>query len=128
MSDDTGPREYDREWTVPIGDSARRRVAVSTESGEVVRFLVQLEYRHADGWRPVVRYDHDIGGSSEAAHDVTDEGLHIDIYRDSEKEATEFVTAPLPAGVALDHAEDHLAENLERYIRRYQEWHGIQNR
>jgi len=128
MSDDEHPREYDREWTVPIGESARRRVAVSTSSGDVVRFVVQLEYRHDDDWQPVVRYDHDAGGAAEAAHDVAEEGLHIDIYRDGEKDATEFVTGPLPAGVALDHAEDHLSQNLERYLRRYEKWHGIRSR
>jgi len=50
----------------------------------VTRFTVQLEYRHDDEWREVVRYDHDgtdIGGG----HDVTEEGLHIDIYRDGEQ-------------------------------------------
>ena len=34
----------------------------------------------------------------------------------------------MPAGVALDFAEDHLAENTQRFITRYEEWHEIRNR
>jgi hypothetical protein len=69
----------------------------------------------------VVRYDHDT--EAEAAHDVTEDGLHIDIYRDGEKHATEYIAGPLPAGLALDLAEDQLSENAERSIRRFEEWH-----
>lgn len=83
---------------------------------------MQLEYYHEDAWLTVVRYD----PHTEHGHDVTDEGLHIDIYRDGEKYRTEFVTPPLPPGVALDHAEDHLAQNLQRYVERFEQWHGIQ--
>lgn len=123
-----GPREYEREWTVPVGEHARQRVGLTTAQGDVTRFVVQLEYDRGGGWEPVVRYDHDADAPPEAAHDVTEEGLHIDIYRDGEKHATEFVAGPLPAGVALDLAEDHLANNLERFIRRFERWHGITNR
>lgn len=121
------PRDYDKEWTVPIGENARRRVGITTDAGKVTRFVVQLEYDREDGWEPVVRYDHDAEGAEEAAHDVTEEGLHIDIYRDGEKHVTEYVTGPVPAGVAVDHAEDHLANNLQRFIERYERWHGIDN-
>lgn len=59
---------------------------------------------------------------------VTDEGLHIDVYRDAEKYRQEYVAPPMPAGVALDFAEDHLAENTQRFITRFEEWHEIRNR
>ena len=59
----------------------------------------------------------------EHTHDVGEEGLHIDIYRDGEKHATEFITRPVPPGVALSLAEDHLSENVQRFIRRFEEWH-----
>ena len=94
----------------------------------ITQFVVQLEYLVEDDWLPVVRYDHDPGAAPDVAHDVTVEGLHIDIYREGEKHATEYITGPLPAAEALDHAEDHLAKNLYRFIRRYQEWHGIKSR
>lgn len=124
----TEPREYDREFTAVVNPHARRRLGFDTDHGDVVRFVVQLEYHHDGEWQPVVRYDHDGTGESEFAHDVTKEGLHIDIYRDGEKEAVEYVSPPLPAAIALDRAEDHLSKNLERYIKRYEEWHGIRNR
>lgn len=94
------PVGYDREWTTSAGHRARQRVGYSHERGELIRFVIQLEYRLDEEWATVVRYDHDLDG--EMAHDVTEEGLHIDIYRDGEKHATEYITGPIPAGVALD--------------------------
>jgi hypothetical protein len=122
------PREYDREFTTPLEYRVRRRLGFDTDRGDVVRFVVQLEYHHHGEWQSVVRYDRDGTDESEFAHDVTEEGLHIDIYRDGEKEATEYVAPPLRADLALDRAEDHLLANLERYITRYERWHGISNR
>lgn len=124
MSGD-GPRDYDREYTRSLPGPLRERVGRDTDHGEVTRFVVQLEYYHDDGWNTVVRYDHDAEGSEEASHDVTEEGLHIDIYRDGGTDADEFVSPPLPAAEALDLAEDHLAQNLQRFVRRYEQWHGI---
>lgn len=120
---DDSPREYDRSWTARLGPHLRQRVGFTIDRGTVVRFVVQLEYQHGDDWWPVVRYDHDERGAAVAAHDVTEEGLHIDIFRDGDKHATEFVTSPLPANVALDFAEDHLSQNLERFVERYERWH-----
>lgn len=76
----SGPRGYDREWTTQTGTTVRRRLGYSHEQGEVTRFVVQLEYLYEKEWMPVVRYDHD--PMSDQGHDVTDEGLHIDVYRD----------------------------------------------
>ncbi|RQG87134.1 hypothetical protein EA462_15440 [Natrarchaeobius halalkaliphilus] len=91
--------------------------------GDVIsRFVVQLEYE-IDEWTTVVRYDHDV--KSEFGHDVSEEGVHIDIYRDGEKYRTEYVAPPMPAKYALDRAEDHLANNLVGFIRRFEEWHEI---
>jgi hypothetical protein len=122
---DEEPREYDREFTPPVSHRARRRLGFDTSRGRVTRFVVQLEYRHDEEWHPVVRYDHDGTGEGEFAHDVTDEGLHIDIFRNGEKVATEYIAPPQSAGIALDRAEDHLSKNLERFIKRYELWHGI---
>jgi hypothetical protein len=57
-----------------------------------------------------VRYDHDSDGSSEATHDVTVGGLHIDVYREGEKITSNELTPPLPANEALDRAEEHLKQ------------------
>jgi hypothetical protein len=57
-----------------------------------------LEYLvkpHPEVWETVVRYDHDAEGSDEATHDVTEDGLHIDIYRDGEKIDSHELTPPL---------------------------------
>lgn len=120
MSEDRG---YDNEWTAQAGPSVRRRLGYSHERGEVTAFVVQLEYHFGDTWTPVVRYDHN--PANEAGHDVTTEGLHIDIYRDGEKDRQEFIAPPMPAGVALDLAEDHLAANAKQFIQRFERWHGI---
>lgn len=119
------PREYDREYTDALSDVTRIRLGYSHDHGKVTRFVVQLEYCVEDEWREVVRYDHD--PASEFGHDVTEEGLHIDIYRDGEQYRTEYVAPPMPAGLALDRAEDHLSNNLEGFTSRFEQWHGIRN-
>ncbi|MFB6165287.1 MAG: hypothetical protein ABEJ31_09030 [Haloarculaceae archaeon] len=128
MSDGTEPRDYDREFTAHAGHRARRRLGIDVERGTVTRFALQLEYLvdpEGGEWAEVVRYDHDGTGESEFAHDVTEDGLHIDVYRDGEKIDSHELTPPLPAGEALDVAEEHLKEHLEGYVRRYERWHGI---
>jgi hypothetical protein len=47
---------------------------------------------------------------------VTEDGLHIDIYRDGDKIDSHELTPPLPANDALNAAEEHLAEHLEGYV------------
>jgi len=120
------PREYGREYTTRAGTTVWRRLGYSHDHGEVTRFVVQLEYLYGGEWTPVVRYDHD--PESDHGHDVTDERLHIDVYRDGETYRQEYVAPPMPAGVALDFAEDHFAENTQRFITRFEEWHEIRNR
>jgi len=125
MNDDT-PREYDRSYVRPLPGRARTRVGLDREKDDVIRFVVQLEYRRDGEWHPVVRYDHDGAGESEHAHDATEEGLHIDIYR-PERDApeTEFITQVRSGAGGLNLAEEHLARNLQRFIERYEEWHQI---
>jgi hypothetical protein len=120
---DEGPQDYEREYTDPLSDVTRVRLGYSHDRGEVTRFVVQLEYCVESEWREVVRYDHD--PASEFGHDVTEEGLHIDVYRDGEQYRTEYVAPPMPAGLALDRAEDHLSNNLEGFTTRFEQWHGI---
>jgi hypothetical protein len=126
MPDD--PRNYDKEFTTRVHRHARRRLGINVERGQVRRFVVQLEYLVdplTDEWATAVRYDHDAEGGDEATHDVTEEGLHIDIYRDDEKIDSHELTPPLPANDALNVAEEHLTEHLQGYIRRFEQWHGI---
>jgi hypothetical protein len=123
---DEGPQDYDREYTDPLSGVTRVRLGYSHDRGEVTRFVVQLEYCVEGEWREVVRYDHD--PASEFGHDVTEDGLHIDVYRDGEQYRTEYVAPPMPAGLALDRAEDHLSNNLEGFTTRFEQWHGIRTR
>ena len=123
------PRDYEKAYTAPMGGPVRQRVGIDLERGRVTRFVVQLEYLiepQTDEWAVVVRYDHDAEGSAEATHDVTEEGLHIDIYRDGEKIDSHELTPPLPPNDALNAAEEHLSDHLEGYVRRFEQWHGIQ--
>jgi hypothetical protein len=106
-----------------LADRVQLRTAFSTEQGTVTRFMIQLEYWIDGDWREVVRYDHDqdaLGG-----HDVTEQGLHRDVYRDGEKYRTEEVSPPIPANKGFDYAEDDLRENVERFVRRFERWHGV---
>lgn len=121
------PCGYDREHRKPLPGPLQLRIGLSTERGDVTRFLVQLEYHLGGEWREVVRYDHDPGAPAEMAHDVTVEGLHVDVYRDGEKLETDRLTGPLPAGVAFNYAEEHLTKHLEAVVRRFEQWHGIRS-
>jgi len=120
---DSGPRDYEREYTKALSHEARVRMGYTIDAGEVRRFVVQLECRLTDDWHPVVRFDHDGTGESEHAHDVTVEGVHMDVYRSGEQVRVEEIFPPLPAAQALTHAEEHISMYAERYITRYKEWH-----
>ena len=115
--------EYDRVAEIPLTAKAQLRRGVATDRGRVPRFFAQLEYLLGDEWAEVVRFDHD--EDAEGGHDVTKEGVHMDVYRDGEKIDTVQGAGPMPAGEALDLAEGHLAEHLERLIRRFEQWHNL---
>ncbi|MFB6080698.1 MAG: hypothetical protein ABEJ81_06860 [Haloferacaceae archaeon] len=108
-----------------LADRVQVRTAFSTERGEVTRFVVQLEYWLDGEWRPVVRYDHD--RDAEGGHDVTEEGLHMDVYREGEKVDVKRVSGPIPAADGFDHAEEDLGGNAERYVKRFERWHDIRS-
>ena len=73
----------------------------------------------------MVRYDHDRDAAG--GHDITTDGLHQDVYRDGEKHRVERVTGPISANEGFNAAEEDLQQNAERYIRRFESWHGIKN-
>lgn len=109
-----------------LADRVQLRTAFSTEQGEVVQFMIQLEYWLDGDWMEVVRYDHDRDASG--GHDVTEEGLHRDVYRDGKKHRAEDVSPPIPANEAFDCAEEDLRENVEQFIERFEKWHGVIDR
>jgi len=120
------PREYDREFTTPLEYRVRRRIGYSHDRGEITRFVVQLEYRLDGDWVEIVRFDHDPEGTH--GHDVTEEGVHMDVYRDGEKLRSEEIFPPMTANEALTFAEGHLNQHAGKYVRRFEQWHGIRNR
>lgn len=120
------PRDYDREFTTPLEYRVRRRIGYSHEHGVVTRFVVQLEYRLDGEWCEIVRFDHD--QESNRGHDVTTEGVHMDVYRSGQKLRSEEVFPPMPVSDALTCAEEHLNQHAERYVNRFEEWHGITDR
>jgi hypothetical protein len=113
------PRRYDHEHTTRLDWRVRRRVGLSTYRGDVVRFVVQLEYRLDGEWRAVARFDHD--SNSEMGHDVTEEGLHLDVYRDGEKYRVE---RDFPA-VDLNDAVEYCETYADRYVIQFERWHGV---
>jgi hypothetical protein len=108
-----------------LADRVQIRTAFTTEQGDVVRFLVQLEYWLDGEWKPVVRYDHD--AEAAGGHDISDEGLHMDVYREGEKVDMKDITGPIKPAEGFNYAEEDLRENAEQYIKRFERWHDIRN-
>lgn len=109
-----------------LAETVQVMTAFSTERGELIRFVVQLEYWLNGDWRTVVRYDHD--AIAPGGHDVATEGLHRDVYRHGEKVRVEALVGPIPATKAFDYAEEDLNEYAEQYIKRFERWHGVKDR
>lgn len=117
------PAGYDREYTTPLDGRTQLRVGFSTTRGRVTRFVVQLEYWLDGDWRVVARFDHD--ERSEMGHDVTQEGLHLDLYRDGEKYAVKDDYPPVDLNDAIDYCETELRENATEYVTRFERWHDV---
>ncbi|MDX1746652.1 MAG: hypothetical protein R3324_11995 [Halobacteriales archaeon] len=110
---------------------ARIRRIVEKERGRVSRFVIQLEYdvgrvdseKSTPSWRVVARFDHDSAGAG--GHDVTEEGLHMDVYRGGLRYRRARGYPTLPPGEAMRFAERHLVENSRRLIARFERWHEL---
>ncbi len=86
------------EIEVPEGDG-RYRVEFCKDKGKILSFMVQLEYKAGDDWRPVVRYD--------TAHGFA----HRDRYK---PDGTKIAHEPLGMtdyNQALDYAIDDVKDN-----------------
>lgn len=110
---------------------ARIRRIFETDGGSISRFVVQLEYDVAadmetespPSWRVVARFDHD--ASSVGGHDVSEEGLHLDVYRDDERYARARNFPRLPPGSAMRFAENHLRRHADLLLARFERWHDL---
>lgn len=113
---------------------ARIRRELDIDHGTVIRFVVQLEYNVAahssshiePDWRVVARFDHD--AMAPGGHDVTEEGLHLDIYRDGHRYQRLRGFPLLPAGRAMRFAEETFRVRARRLLARFEQWHDIDRR
>ncbi len=97
--------------------------------GNVCKFVLQMEYdleasvdgRGDSNWVPVARFDHDVDGP----HDIREEGLHLDVYRDGKKyRRTEDFSLVSP-NEAIAYCEQYFIENAAYLLGRFENWHGI---
>lgn len=100
---------------------ARIRFELDTERGRPIRFVVQLERRVDAEWRAVARFDHDERG--ETAHDVTEEGLHMDVYSDGRTVRVLRGFPPVAFTDAPRYCRAYLETHADRLLRRFDEWH-----
>lgn len=94
-------------------------------------FVVQLEYAHSRAsteeseqtWDVVARFDHD--ASAPGGHDVVEEGIHLDIYRDGVRVDRLRGFPRLQPGTAMRYCEAYLQQNSERLLSRFERWHDL---
>lgn len=114
----------EKQWTDWIEYlHARTRIMIDTTTGDMRRFLVQLEYRSEGKWGPVVRFDHNPEGTY--GHDITEEGLYMDIYRDGEKVRVKDDFPPVALSRAADYCMSYIEANADQLLRRFEKWHNI---
>lgn len=102
---------------------AQLRFDLETERGTPARFLIQLEYCVEGDWVPVAHFDHNPEGTY--GHDVTEEGLHLDIYRDGEQVRTKRDFPTVPLSNAPDYYVSYLKTNADPLLRRFEQWHSL---
>jgi len=117
------PEGYDREFTTIINRRAQIRAGLSTQKGDVTRFFVQLEYWLDGGWLEVVRFDHN--PDTEFGHEVTEDGLHRDIYRDGQKHRVKGDFPPVELNRAPRYCTAYIREHADQLIRRFERWHNV---
>lgn len=95
----------EKTYTRTLGEDARKRHYHRTEKGKVIYFVVQLEVRIEENWKPVVRYD--------CSHNFT----HIDRYNiKGEKEKEELY---LDYKESLTIADEDININWEVYKEKF---------
>ena len=121
--DDDGPQGYEQEFTTVINRRSQIRIGLSTDKGDVTRFFVQLEYWREGDWMEVVRFDHN--PNTEFGHDITEDGLHMDIYRDGEKYRVREDFPAVKLNRAPRYCTVYIREHADRILRRFEKWHNV---
>ncbi|MFQ5707334.1 MAG: hypothetical protein ACE5HO_07785 [bacterium] len=93
------------EFVVVLDDGVRKRHVHNSDKGEILSFVVQLEFFYKGKWRPVIRYD--------SAHGFA----HIDSY--NYLKPTKKIPLNLDFNSALNLAEWDIGNNWEKYIKAY---------
>jgi hypothetical protein len=102
---------------------ARARVEIDKSEGRVTRFVVQLERLVNNEWSEVVRFDHEPENPN--GHDITEEGLHMDVYRESEKARVKDDFPPVPLSDAPRYCITYIRKNADQLLRRFEQWHDL---
>lgn len=111
---------------------AKVRRKFSTYRGDVRGFVLQLEYNltaSLDGgspaeWTPVARFDHNEDGP----HDIREEGLHLDVYRDGEKYRRVRNFPAVVPNEAIGFCEQYFKQNADYLLARFERWHNIRGK
>ena len=102
---------------------ARLRVEIVKEAGVPKRFVVQLERRVDDDWREVVRFDHD--PENPMGHDITEEGLHMDVYKFGEKARVKDNFPPVSLTRAPRYCIAYIKQHADTLLGRFEKWHDL---
>lgn len=103
--------------------TTRVRFELDARHGIPTQFVVQLECCVCSEWRTIARFDHD--GTGEQSHDITEEGLHMDVYRNGEKYSVERGFPPVPLNRAPRYCKSYIKSNADQLIRRFEQWHDL---
>ncbi|SEH51852.1 hypothetical protein SAMN05192561_10463 [Halopenitus malekzadehii] len=102
---------------------ARLRVEIDKTAGVPTRFVVQLERRVDEFWQQVVRFDHD--PENPMGHDIIEEGLHMDVYRNGEKSRVKDDFPPVDLTRAPRYCIAYIEQHAGILLRRFEQWHDL---
>jgi len=105
---------------------ARRRTYLDTVDGRVTRFYVQLEYNCqtspgvSDDWVAIALFDHQ--PENEQGHDISNEGLHMDIRHpvEADRKTTDFPSVSV--NQAPGFCENYFDQNYRSICHRFEKW------
>lgn len=108
---------------------AQLRVEIGLTRGDVEWFRVQLEYNfepepYSDNdWQQVAGFDHH--PNVDWGHDIREERLHLDIYRNGRKEKVARGFPEVAVNEAPRYCERFLRENADELLDQFERWHDI---
>ena len=95
----------EKEYLILLDVDARKRHYHFTQSGKVLKFVVQLEVKSEGLWKPVLRYDCSHDYAHKDSFDLKGKSKKISLYMDYEN--------------ALSFADDDINENWQIYRERF---------